>query len=40
MNANAFAVAAAQILGGTVLTGDTEFNTIETLVPVEWLIDS
>jgi predicted nucleic acid-binding protein len=38
--ADAFAVAAAQTLGGTILTGDTEFHAVETLVPVEWLVDS
>ncbi|MEJ2265608.1 MAG: type II toxin-antitoxin system VapC family toxin [Anaerolineales bacterium] len=38
--ADAFAVAAAQTLGGTVLTGDTEFHAVEALVPVEWLVDS
>ena len=36
----AYAVAAAQTLGGTVLTGDTEFHVVETLVSVEWLVDS
>lgn len=38
--ADAFAVAAAQTLGGTILTGDTEFHAVETLPPVEWLVDS
>ena len=38
--ADAFAMAAAQTLGGTVLTGDTEFHAVEALVPVEWLVDS
>ena len=38
--ADAFAMAAAQTLGGTVLTGDTEFQAVEALVPVEWLVDS
>ncbi len=35
--ADAFTVAAAQELGGTVLTGDPEFESVEALVPVEWL---
>lgn len=35
--ADAFAVAAAQEFGATVLTGDPEFATIENLVAVEWL---
>jgi uncharacterized protein len=35
--ADAFAVAAAQEVGGTVLTGDPEFVAVEHLVRVEWL---
>lgn len=35
--ADAFAVAAAKVLGGTVLTGDPEFGEVEELVTVEWL---
>ena len=35
--ADAFAIAAAQELGGKVLTGDPEFEFVETIVPVEWL---
>ena len=36
--ADAFAITAAQELGGIVLTGDPEFELVETIVPVEWLI--
>jgi predicted nucleic acid-binding protein len=35
--ADAFAVAAAIESGGTVLTGDREFEQVEGLVKVEWL---
>lgn len=35
--ADAFAVAAAQEFGATVLTGDPEFSAVENLVAVEWL---
>lgn len=35
--ADAFAVTAAQELGGRVLTGDPEFASVEKIVPVEWL---
>lgn len=35
--ADAFVVAAAQRKGGTILTGDPEFQTVEELVAVEWL---
>lgn len=35
--ADAFAVAAAQEMGATVLTGDPEFKTVEALVSIEWL---
>ena len=35
--ADAFAVAAAIESGGTVLTGDHEFEQVEGLVKVEWL---
>ena len=35
--ADAFAVAAAIEFGGTVLTGDREFEHVEGLVKVEWL---
>ncbi len=35
--ADAFAIAAAQELGGKVLTGDPEFEAVESIVPVEWL---
>lgn len=38
--ADAFAVAAAQELEGKVLTGDPEFESVEALVPVEWLEES
>jgi ribonuclease VapC len=37
--ADAFAVAAAQELGGCVLTGDPEFAAVEHLVRVEWLVN-
>lgn len=35
--ADAFVVALAQGEGGTILTGDPEFQTVEGLVTVEWL---
>jgi ribonuclease VapC len=35
--ADAFAVALAQELDATVVTGDPEFKTVESLVPVLWL---
>jgi len=35
--AGAFAVATAQALGATVLTGDPEFASVGSLVSVEWL---
>ena len=35
--ADAFAVALAQELGATVVTGDPEFRSVEALVPVQWL---
>lgn len=35
--ADAFAVAAGLQVGGTVLTGDPEFRTVEALVSIEWL---
>ncbi|MBS1252993.1 MAG: tRNA(fMet)-specific endonuclease VapC [Anaerolineales bacterium] len=35
--ADAFAVALAQMLGSTVVTGDPEFEAVEELVKVEWL---
>ena len=35
--ADAFAVAAALGQGATVLTGDLEFKTVETIVKIEWL---
>jgi predicted nucleic acid-binding protein len=35
--ADAFAIACAQEKKGTILTGDKEFETVETLVNVEWL---
>jgi predicted nucleic acid-binding protein len=34
--ADAFA-AAAQATGGTILTGDPEFTTVQDLIPIEWL---
>lgn len=35
--ADAFAVALAQELGATVVTGDPEFRSVEGLVSVQWL---
>lgn len=35
--ADAFAVAAAQEQGGTILTGDPEFEAVHEMVQVEWL---
>jgi predicted nucleic acid-binding protein len=35
--ADAFVVALALAQGGTVLTGDPEFRSVEGLVPIEWL---
>jgi predicted nucleic acid-binding protein len=35
--ADAFVVALALAEGGTILTGDPEFHSVEKLVPVEWL---
>lgn len=35
--ADAFVVALAVAEGGTVVTGDPEFRSVEELVPVEWL---
>ncbi len=35
--ANAFAVAAALGKNATVLTGDLEFKTVETIIKIEWL---
>lgn len=35
--ADAFAVALAQELEATVVTGDPEFRSVEGLVPVQWL---
>ena len=35
--ADAFAVALAQEVGGTVVTGDPEFERVEHLIPVQWI---
>ncbi|MBI5932578.1 MAG: type II toxin-antitoxin system VapC family toxin [Chloroflexi bacterium] len=35
--ADAFAVICAQSLGGIVLTGDKEFESVNSLVSIEWL---
>jgi ribonuclease VapC len=35
--ADAFAVALAQELGATVVTGDPEFRSVEALISVQWL---
>lgn len=36
--ADSFAAALAQRLGAIVLTGDRDFQRVEDLVPIEWLI--
>lgn len=38
--ADAFGIAAAQACGGTILTGDPEFRSVENLVEIEWLAGS
>jgi ribonuclease VapC len=35
--ADAFCVALAREMNATILTSDVEFNTISSLVPIEWL---
>lgn len=35
--ADSFAIAAAQTMGGTLVTGDPEFGAVEELVNIEWL---
>jgi ribonuclease VapC len=35
--ADAFVVALATRVGGTILTGDPEFKSVEDMVPIEWL---
>lgn len=35
--ADAFAIVAAQTVGGTLITGDPEFGAVEELVNIEWL---
>jgi ribonuclease VapC len=35
--ADAFAVVAAQTVGGTLVTGDPKFNAVEQIVNIEWL---
>ncbi len=35
--ADAFAVVCAQNIGGTVLTGDKEFDSVVSLIAIEWL---
>jgi predicted nucleic acid-binding protein len=35
--ADAFSVALAQIKGGELLTGDPEFKSVESEVPIHWL---
>jgi len=35
--ADSFAIAAAQRVGGTVITGDPEFSAVEAIVSIEWL---
>ena len=36
-DADAFAVALAQEVGATVVSGDPEFSRVEYLVPVQWI---
>jgi ribonuclease VapC len=38
--ADAFAIASAQAVGGTVVTGDPEFSAVEEIVNIEWLQNS
>lgn len=35
--ADSFAIAAAQHVGGTVITGDPEFDAVKDIVSIEWL---
>jgi len=35
--ADTFAIAAAQTVGGTLITGDPEFGAVEDIVNIEWL---
>jgi predicted nucleic acid-binding protein len=35
--ADSFAIAAAQTVGGTLITGDPEFGAVEDIVNIEWL---
>jgi hypothetical protein len=35
--ADSFANAAAQRVGGTVITGDPEFDAVKDIVRIEWL---
>ena len=35
--ADAFAIAVAQMTGGTALTGDPEFRAVENIINIEWL---
>ena len=35
--AHAFAIATAQEFSATVITGDPEFRTVDSLIPIEWL---
>lgn len=37
--ADAFVVSAAQAHSGTVLTGDPEFQAVEDLINIEWLVN-
>jgi predicted nucleic acid-binding protein len=36
--ADAFAAAAAQAHGATLLTGDPEFHAVEEFIKVDWLV--
>ena len=37
--ADAFAIAAAQELKGSLITGDPEFETVQELIQIEWIDD-
>ena len=36
-HADSFAIVAAQTVGGTLITGDSEFGAVEELVSIKWL---
>lgn len=35
--ADAFVVALAERLGGTIVTGDAEFHSVESVAPIRWM---